>query len=146
MQFACVQVGINGFWACFEVRKCHGLFANSCQWKSLPLPSHKPRMHKMTLWMHYNNLISPTDIFISCKLSALTLLQVCPSLFFFIYIFGPFYPLFDRTVWEQTGKYWVKRREQDRQRTSRWELNLGRRERRGTVCRHTNHEAIGADM
>ncbi len=44
-----------------------------------------------------------------------------------------------------TGKYWVERGEKDQQRTSRQETNSGRCERSCTICRSTNHKAIGAD-
>ncbi len=46
---------------------------------------------------------------------------------------------------EKTGKHWEERGERDRQRTSRRESNLGRRERSCTMCQRTNHEAIGAN-
>ncbi len=64
---------------------------------------------------------------------------------FFIFM-GPFMPLFRQDSREQTGKHWMKRAEQDQQRTSRWKLNSGHREHRCAVCRLTNHEVIGANQ
>ncbi len=70
------------------------------------------------------------------------------GLFFFIYFFKlflwAFYAfLFRYDSREMTGK---QRGERDQQRTSRRESNSGRRERICTICRLTNHEAIGADI
>ncbi len=39
----------------------------------------------------------------------------------------------------------MERGERDRQRTSRWDSNSGRRERSCAICRRTNHKAMGAD-
>ncbi len=47
---------------------------------------------------------------------------------------------------ESTGKHWMERGEQDRQRTSRRESNSGRHEHSCAICRRINHEALGADL
>ncbi len=44
-----------------------------------------------------------------------------------------------------TGNDLEERGEQDRQRTSRRELNLAHHERSCAICRRTNHKAIGDD-
>lgn len=56
--------------------------------------------------------------------------------------FYTFYRLDSR---ETTEKHWVERGEWDLQRTSRQESNLGHHERSCALCRHTNHEATGAN-
>ncbi len=70
--------------------------------------------------------------------------ETASNFFLFLSNFFTFMPfLFDSRV--ATGKHWVERGEQDRQRTSRRESNSGHRERTCAVCRRTNHEDIGAD-
>ncbi len=64
----------------------------------------------------------------------------CNLLFkLFFGAFMPFYFWLDSRA--ATGKHWVERGEQDRQRTWRHESNSGRHECSCALCRLTNHEA-----